>query len=545
MHKFRHFFILFLLLLLLCGCQRQPMPTDTPTAPPETAAPTQPPAPELKFTISSKSFGEKYGNYYDKKRSLTTDYNGVTYHFDVAVAEEDRLAVILESDRLVSQLMTNFPDMEKNLTICVREDDYAPRTVEHTLYIGLQHFKTQYFALGTAWALFGYDVNYGLVYAQAMEAAEAMGYSPEAIDTSLEDALALTDEAPEFLDLNYACFLPCYADEEILPKIKALAIHFHQYLLDNDRLDLLSDYSDALYSRYLSDFLKENGRGDYSNADLQGTFFYSGGPVMRLIWENTDGVFYLEEAYVAQYQFDSNGDLLNSSYRSLRQLVIDYLLQADFMEARLGHLESDPSGKVDVLFQSEHATDRYSMANYTNMKDLIRMFSAEPFLHEYGHYLMRDVNFDSWLNELICYYYCYTPVDEHTTYMWAGEAARIQSLNPRNENDRYEHTFVSYLVNHLDHEMDWANPEDFAYIYSGYTVITDSFFSLTDPNGGSYAKVSFLRWLIDQVGEEEAIAAITGNCPEEVFGKSWEALISQWEAKIRKDFSWLSQYYYI
>ena len=530
-----------LLLIAMAGCAGEPNPPAT-TVPP-TTEPTQP---SMEFAVSSKSFAEKYGELYDKKRSRTTDYNGVTYHFDLDVSDEDKIAVVLESDALISLLMANLPEMEKELTVAVRDDDYPMRAVDHTLYIGIEHFKTQTYAIGMAWALFGHDVNYGLIYAHGTAAAAEMGYPTEEVVTGLAEALTLCDESPEYLDLSYPCFLPEYADEETLDQVKALATAFYGYLAENNQLSLLTDYSDEAYCQQLSAFLTANGEEAYSNADLQGTVFYYGGPLIRLVWETEDAVFYLEDAYAAQYQSVETGDLLNTGgYLPLRQMIVDYHLQADFMEQRLGQFGDIPEEKVDVLFQAGHATDRYSIANYNYSENLIRMFSAEPFLHEYGHYLLREAPIPSWLNELICYYYGYCPVDEHTTYMWAAESARMQSLDPNDSVEKYEYMFLDLLYRHLDHELDFADPDDFAYVYSGITMLTNSFSQLTNPDGGAEAKVSFLHYLIGLAGEEAAINAIATDDPETAFGKDWEPLMSDWEENIRADFAWLKQYYNI
>lgn len=549
MRKFIIFAASLLTLVILIGCDRLPenTPSDTGAAStPVTTAPTQstaPTLPELTFELSHCVFAEKYGAVYDSKRSFTTTYNGVTYHFTTSISEEDRLDIILESDSIVSDLLQDFPDYTPEITLCFRHDDYPARILDHTLYIGIDHFRTQEYAVGITSAFFGHDVNYGIVYALGTRQAERLSYPTEQPTASLSDALSLYDTAPVYLDMNYPCFLSEYADETTMDKVKTLALAFCDDLYQTEKLDLYTDYSDEKYCRYLSDFLTRNGKGSYDNSDLGGSIFYNGGPVIRLVWENEDAVFYLRDDYKVQYQESHwDSDMLNSGYENLRQLIVGYQLQADRMEDLLGHLETEDS-RVDVYFTERFASERYVAGQYTEYYNLIEMFAAGPYLHEYAHYLLRDTEIDSWMNELICYYYGYYPVSQQISYQWCDMVAYYEGLSkydPQTESEAY---LIEILSQKLGHELDWSDPADFEYIFSAYVVVTNGYAGLTDPNGGAQSKYSFMTYLIELVGEEAAIAAITSNTPDETFGKDWQALIEDWEDAVYEEYAWLDKYF--
>lgn len=532
------FIIIFCLFLLFCaGCSSS---SDHDSLN-QTVVPTDPEVtePVIEFTIATKSFAERYGEYYDSKRSFTTTVNGITYHFDVSIKEEERLEIIAESERLVSALLEPFPDYSSDLTLCFRPGDYPARALDHTLYIGTDHLKTQSYAVGTAVAVFGHDVNYGILFAHGTQTGQALRYAVSVSELSAPEALSLYDTNPEYLDLNYACFLDVYTPQDIMEKVESVSLLFYDFLLEHQYHNLFTDYSDMRYSVYCTEFLQENGKGAYSNMDLEDTIFYFGGPKIRLIWENADGVFYVEDAFQTQYEMPHLQDRLNTDYATLRQTIVDYLHQADRMESIVGMYESDSTERIDVVFTAGHATDRYSLANYSYSENLIRMFCAEPFLHEYGHYLLRETGIDSWLNELICYYYGYYPTKRPVSYMWQSEVNRQEAATD------VEAAFLQALKHRRKDKVDLSDPDDFVYIFSGYQALYGNYDVLLNPDSGAEAKVSFMHYLVGIAGEEAAVQAIVAEDPVPTFGKDWPELIADWSRQLQEEYQWITEYFYI
>lgn len=535
--------ILLLTSSLLVGCNETIQPSSViPTTVPITIPTTNP---ELEFTASFCNFGELYGYTYDSKRSFTTVYRDVTYHFASRLDSQIRPEMVQECDRIIAWLQARHPEQQAALSVCFKSGDYAPRVLDHILYIGTDQYKTQEMAIGLAQMFFGHDVNYGIVYACGLEIARSFGYTTEEPTATLDASLALYDTAREYMDLNYACFRPEYTNEKTLPLVQAMSVYFYEWLLTNGKLDLLTDYSDAKFCQYLSSFLTENGKGSYDNADLGGTIFYYGGPALRIVWENHDGVFYVNYDYKVQYQ-ESHfpGDMLNSGYKNLRQLVVDYQAQADYIEGILGYLEKEDS-RVDIQFTERFVSQMYTAAQYSEYHNLIEMFAAGPFLHEYTHYLLRDTEIESWLNELVCYYFGYLPVDQQLSYQWDDESTRFKNLSWVNPYTDAEALLLKVLKKRLDRSVKWDDPADFEYILSAYVVVTQMYPELTNPDGGGYAKYSFMSWLIEQQGRDATIGAIMENKPEATFGKTWQQLQADWENELRAEYSWLAEYFYI
>lgn len=541
--------ILLLIGLLLGGCDGTAHPsTDDQTAPPTattdpTAAPTT--LPKMEFTSSFCNFGETYGYTYDSKRSYMTVYRDVTYHFASSMDKDIRPEIVAECDRIIAYLQAEHPAQQPVLTVCFKDGDYAPRVLDHTLYIGADQYQTQDMAIGLVQMFFGHDVNYGIVYACGLEIAKAFGYEAEEAPATQAQALMIYDRAPEYLDLNYACFRPEYAETKVLNRVKALAIYFYDWLRTAEKLDLLTDYSDAKYCQYLSEYLTEHSKGEYDNSDLGGTIFYYGGPAIRIVWENQDGIFYVNYEYKVQYQ-ESHfpDDMLKSGYKNLRQLVVDYQAQADYIEGILGHLENEDS-RVDIRFTERFVSQMYTAAQYTEYYNLIEMFAAGPFLHEYTHYLLRDTQIDLWLNELIAYYFGYHPVNSQLSYQWEDQITYFKLVSTLNPYLEAEALLMKVLKEHLDHPLSWSNPADFEYVLSAYVVVTKSYPELTNPDGGGFAKYSFMSWLIGQQGQDATMDAIINDTPEATFGKSWEQLQADWEAALQAEYDWLAEYFYI
>lgn len=540
--------VFLLMALLLGGCdQVQPPSTGSQPATITTTTPTTAPAtqPEMEFTASFCNFGEAYGYTYDSKRSYMTVYRDVTYHFGGNTDKETRPEIVMECDRVIAMLQQAHPGYEPQLTVCFTGGDYAPRVLEHTLYIGTDQFKTPDMAIGLAQMFFGHHVNYGIVYACGIETARVCGYETEETPATQAEALMIYEKAPEYLDLNYACFRPEYAESKVLKRVKALAIYFYEWLCANEKLDLLTDYSDAKYSQYLSQYLTEHGKGEYDNSDLGGTIFYYGGPALRIVWENEDGIFYVNYDYKVQYQESHfKDDMLKSGYKNLRKLVVDYQAQADYIEGILGHLEKEDS-RVDIQFTERFVSQMYTAAQYTEYYNLIEMFAAGPFLHEYTHYLLRDTEIDLWLNELVAYYFGYYPVSSQLSYQWEDQITYFKLVGSLNPYLEAEALLMQVLKEHLDHPLDWSDPADFEYVFSAYVVVTQSYVELTNPNGGGYAKYSFMSWLIAQAGQEATIDAIMNDTAEETFGKNWDQLRADWEAGLRAEYDWLREYFII
>lgn len=496
---------------------------------------------ELEYTENVLIlFNEPHGETYATKNGIQTQYGGITYSFVKDITDADRHAFVEEIERVIAEVEKRLGEISGEYAINVRKDDYLSRVDGNMLYIGIKNAGTYDFVAGIAQMLFGTDTNYGILYGLAADIAQEIGYEVVDLTYALNDALDLYDSAPMYLDMNYACFLDEYADAEVLGKVKSLACGFYDYLMAEEKMDLYSGYSDVKYCNYLSEFLTANGKGSYDNSDLVETRFYSGGLEVRLVWETPYGIFYLRDDFTPKYLDDPFPvDMLNSGYANLRRIIVDFVAQAEYMERQIGRFELTDE-IAEVVFQNErHVT---ASGYYDPSINELHLFSVGSFMHEYGHYLLRETDIDGWCNEAVCHYFSLTPVNEQITYSWYSDYIRTEALDPFNQLDAEEYTLVQAIKQHIGHAFDWSSAEDYIYLNSAYIVAWDMFDTLTDLNSGIVAKYIFTDYLVGLVGEETAIDALVNGTPEETFGKTWDELITEWEDYLNAEFAWAKQY---
>lgn len=517
--------------VLFFGSQMQKVEADTAQTVPE----------QLPYSQVYISFSEPQGEVFNVKNGWGVDYNGVSYCFVNEISESDRNTTIRSAALLLQKIQDLAGILPDGCTMCIRQDDYLPRVQDHTLYIGFKNLDSPDFAIGLAQMVLGNEVPYGLEYAMGTRIAEALGYPIESPAVNLDDALALCDTAPVYLDMNYACFLDVYADSETLPRLKQIALSFFDYLVENEKNDLFSNYSNEKYRAYLNGFLSANGKAGYDNSDLDGTVFYNGGQNIRLVWENRDGVFYVYEGYHVLYH--KKGpilDTVNSCYPDLRNLIKDYIAQAAYMREVLKDFEPNTE-PVTVKFIQNSRFNYYAGAMFLGSE--IQLYSVEAFQHEYGHYLLRERGIDNWLQECFCHYYTYAATTPELAYMWYYDMITTQALDPNNPEDAERYAFEQEIAQHLGHEVDWYSMDDYVYDWNAYLMRGGKSLTgrLLDEKSGTGEKVCFFHFLTSLQTEKSTLQAIWENQPEEVFGKSWGALRLEWVEYCKKEFAWAQQ----
>ena len=522
--------VLFLILgmaVFLAGCDRAAVMS------------TEPAPLELSYETALVSFTEPQGEVKEAKNGWATEYGGITYCFAQAIEETDRNAVVNETVAILGAIENKVGTVQGEFTLCMREDYYLPRVQDRTLYIGFENFRTQEYAVGIAQMLFGNGMPYGLEYALGTDVARRLGYSVEPV-AELKEALDLCDTVPIYLDLNYACFLDAYADTETLSKVKALAFGFYEHLIQSGNTDLYTAFSPEKYRACLNDFLAVNGKGEYDNSDLDGIALYNGGSNIRLVWENSDGIFYVMEDYTSKYVGDDYGeDMVNSGYGNLRRIIVDSIPQAAYMREKLKDFDILPE-PVPVLFTRDSMYDYYSGAVYLPLEQEIHIYWAttEPFMHEYCHYLLRDYEY-GWFQEAIASYYQYDPVDEQITPSWYNEMKRCESLDPNDPEEAEEYLILRAVEDHLGREIDWYSMDDYIYQLNAYLVKMDRpLGAVTDITSGAGVKISFFHYLVGLQGEQGALEAVIYNAPDRIFESSWTGLIRDWQTYMVEEFAW-------
>ena len=524
------------MLLFAVGCSAgNQQNTDTKNDPPQ-----QVDTKEVLVSIS-----EPYGMSYQDKGGAETTVGKLKIQFTSDITEEKIHSSIAEITRVMALVEEQFGAVNAPCEIRICEGDYTPWSSDRVLYIGYDNLQTQAFPVALGELLFGHEVNHGIYYGFGTALARELGYPTEEIAMTVEQALTLCETSPYHLDMNYACFVPNYADADTLPKVKALAIDFYQSLTQAERQALLTNYSGALYRSYLNRYLSAHGQEPYDNAELDGIAFYPSGSQMRLAWEDPCAVFYLHKDYTVRYdtydRIKGVGDYLNSGYENFRYLVASYRLQAEEMDRVAGYLETeDTEQKVDVLFIRDGTGEVYSGANYFFVDNLIKMYSHAPYAHEYIHYLTRDGASVVWLQELFACYFNERPGDPQIYWPIACNRDSFENADPAQPHGAKLLRLVDAVEQGLGRPFHWDTLGDFKYLNDAFVATFDQIRRVKS-EGGLAAHTSFVHYLVDLVGEEDALWAVYYDTPVETFGKSWDQLISDWSEYLVTTYAWMAE----
>ena len=501
---------LWVLCLILSACATKPSRTPTDAIP------------NYLYTETLVSFAEPSGRLYQDKCGWETTQGNLTIRFTSTISEEERNAVVFTIVQMAAFLQEQFAVTDMARTICIHSDTYAPGMYQDMLYSGIAEVKTQDFSAALVQFLFGIEVKYGLCYAIGTELVSAMAYPTETLTTTVAEALSLCDTAPQYLDMNYACFLPQYADEQTRTQVKVLALDFYASLTQAEKVDLIINYSNTLFRQRFNAYLTTCGQNAYENADLDVVHFYPCGGKIRLAWEDPYACFYLYDDYTVAYGFQGGSiDYVNSGYDNLRYLAVCYYLQATEMERLVGHLESENKDeKVPVLFIRDPATERYAGGGYFSHEKHIKLFYVDAYAHEYVHYVTRGASSqEAWQLELLPCYCTQRP--GHPMVAWNATMAKAtyEALYPDNPADAEPYAFYTAVIGSIGHPFDWDSLEDFVYFYDVYMVAYDQFFRVKT-RGGLVGHGAFAYYLVSLVGEQAMMEAIYYDTPVETFGKS-------------------------
>ena len=526
--------------ILLTGCGANQIPDNTDEPKDVQSEQEQPSTPEpivCEYTEAMMSFKEPHGDIYQEKYAWETQYENITYHFASKISEEERNAIVNEFVRLIALAEERFGAFDGEYVISIRQDEYEPWSYDHKLYVGTQNLETQALTTALAQMLFGHEVSYGLYYAFGTELAQAAGYPVEELTATTEQALALCEEKREYLDMNYACFIAPYADETTIPMVKALAVDFYNSMTQEARNELMLGYSNALYCEYLNTYLTAHGLESYDNSDLEGICFYPSGVKMRLVWEDAYAKFYVFADYEMRYKDTCDGvevDPTNAGYFYFRRMVIDFRREAEMMDHMVGRFETEElrAVKCHVLFENSY-NSLVSSGAYSMQDGYIRLYSTSAYAHEYVHYVTREYM---------------SSVLELSESRWRGEAmANFCSMRPgTGDGAVYVENFetrskdvdtIEMVEDHLGRPLD----ENDLLFYVNASVVAEDLFSGLN-GSGTFAPTSFSNYLANLVGDEKALEALYYDKPEDIFGKNWNVLQSEWKAWLESEFAWVLKY---
>lgn len=462
----------------------------------------------------------------NRTMGYTTIYGGNEYKFASAIGESERNRVVTECAACFDILKDITGAPNEAYVIYVTDGAYTPYTEGNNLYIGYDNIATDNFTAALAQLVYGREVNYGILYGLGARVAEVRGY--DIGGTSLQNALTLRELSPEYLDLNYACFLEEYSDDATLDKVQTLSAELFDYLADNSMLDILTNYSAEKYVDYLGDFLEANGVEQYDGSQFCNVAMYGGGNILRLIWETDAATFKLHDDYSDIYAGGSLGENpLNDDYTDLKRHINNFNLQFDYTADMLAQYDLEPQ-KVEVNLVNDITQPYYDSAEheiYSNVVSAIK--------HEYTHSVInREYGFYSGdastaLHAMV-YYFSRFPVSENISYGILAEQDGIGDMLESNQYPVYVQ-FLRELADMLGHDINLLNAQDY-FTYYDYVTQYGGYYRPELIAQSGQALTSFGNYLVRTYGERIACKAAFTNSPECMLGKSWGDIIDDWRS---------------
>ena len=529
--RLMRYIMLLLMLIGLWGCgKKDALPEDTLEKIP------------VSYQKGVAMFTESYSK---KSYNISKDFgtqataNHITYYFASDITQEE-VEAFAEQTNVFIQKMEAFGQITgRKYKIYVCSEEYTATIDGDILYTSYDKLGKVEHVTNIAQLIFGNKVNYGLLQGYSRTLARESGYPVK--DGTLKDAFKVRAICPEYLDLNYACFLPKYVDAPNIQKLEVIGEHYFIYLKEHDRTDIFTDYSNEKHREYFNEFLKANGEKEYDNADLDGISVFTYGNEVEVAWEDGNAVYYVEKDFVVNniaWCFEE--DMLNSGYRNLRKLMVDYEKQTDFVKEKLLALGcKDRLGDVRFTMNDDAYYAGYGGMTWWYFaqsmgSDVMHIFDASTLQHEYVHYLLGFTNTEEWVQECICRYYTYYPERKDINY-------DVQS-----EEEIYHYyrdwDIMQAIDAHLGHEVDFTSREDYVFYTHAYVaangLFADGVVKYSAELSGNEEKQSFAFYLADLVGEERAMASLMNNTPMDTYGKTWDELLTDWENYLRTEFAW-------
>ena len=479
-----------------------------------------------------------------EKGGWHTTVDGIVYNFTNKVAEDERNTAVREISTMIRLIRDQFNLGDMSVSVRIRKGSYSPGFYDGVLVSGTDELKTQAFTASLVQMMLDNHISYSLCYGLGTELAQELGYAVEET-TALENALTLCETSLSYLDMNYACFLPVYADEETLPKVKSLALAFYNSLTEDMRLELFTNYTSELFRQQFNNYLISQGQEPYNNTEMDDIFIYPCGGDVRLAWADAYSNFYLYDAFEVKGNTHDltrgTTDLLNSGYENFRYVAVSYCRQAAEMERLVGHLEgAELESKPNVLLIRDGTFENtYGGGCYREDVNEIRIYELSCYIHEYTHYLTRYGTKEAWLQELLANY-CMTYRCEPALYRYLDwfRGAYLGEYELNADTAREYGEFYAKVQSQLNHPFDWSSRQDLITFFNARIV----FYQLMDQVTGlthNYTLASFANYLATLTDETTALQAIYENAPGKYLDKSWDELVADWNTWISSEYAWI------
>ena len=484
---------------------------------------------ERTYEKESVLYSEPMGLSFQKDLEKTrTDY--AAYYFEAAISEEERNACIETTDRMLACIDAVLPVFE--VVVLEPKESYGAAAVTaNRLFLPVQQWDSVDYLARVLLSGYGEWGNYGLAYGYADYIYRKAGLDGEDRSTGEKEEgngdSFLPMSAPELYDLNLLCFEERFSSAEDVEAAKNNACLFvKEYLSvhsEEEFLELLAS------SGTLEDAV---GAGEA----LEGFYAEKGVECSLSSIRYQYGGLTLDYAAACEYAcFHVARDWQDQSWKQF-QIVPENYLHEDYDEVRAFFECSERQmGEYQELFGFDSYDNSLlvRVAEYYNTRvgglylgdeHTIWLFSLNSLMHEYVHSIMfgRFQDWGSkWKTEGFARYFDYKYsvfAQDFYNEFWNRENLTdvAGELMPR---------YIEFVGRPIDMQMDYPDLDDLFVYYRG----------IKNPDATYDAGSSFVGYLVEQYGEQEAIAyIISDNEYNAEWDKSYDELVQDWNQYIEE-----------
>lgn len=389
------------------------------------------------------------------------------------------------------------------------------------VYVSLSEVRSWRQVLVTLQTVWGDYTNYGYVYAMSNAIAGELGWQTDSVPAFEKAAMnPFFAENPDVINLLYPAFTTKFASEETVSNSKALAVHLFQKVqwkkaLENPVDEQLDAY-DELIGAYAQELSVPFGR------QTCGYAYYGENVKLRIMTTYAELIIDSNYRDVMESLYGDYWSDYSSIYETANTINEEITTAVEYFGLE------DEAGTIQIKWlDSEHIfTKRFvtgNMGAYHTSTHTAYITSIRPYLHEYYHhieYLLTNGNGANWQSQAFC-----EIGSSNSQYV----QLTTESTFSRKEDGRaLFHAFTgrSYQPGRDDFFEAW---DILCYVNDYYQLTYRT---------GAQAVNSFSRYLIDLYGEREVYnLMLFPDTIEEMIGKTWEQLASEWEKHIRDKYA--------
>ncbi len=477
---------------------------------------------EKETVLYSEPRGLSFRKDLEKTR---TDY--ASYYFEAAVSEEERNACIESTDRMLSCIDATLPVFE--VVVLEPKESYGVAVTANRLFLPVQQWDLVDYLAKVLLSGYGEWGNYGLAYGYADYIYRKAGLEGEGINAEEGDGDSfLPMSAPELYDLNLLCFEERFSSAEDVEAAKNNACLFVK--------EYLSSHSEEEFLELLaSSGTLEDAAG--AGEALEGFYAEKGVECSLSSIRFQYGGLTLDYAAACEYACFHVARDWQDPWWELVSMVSENYLHENYGEVRAFFECSERQmGEYQELFDFDNYDNslvvRIEESGFTTAagiylasEHVVCLRSVVVLMHEYVHSLMfgRFGDWDTkWKVEGVAQYFDY----KYSVYMHGHLNEYLNSGEYLTDEEKeWVPKYIDFIGRPINEQTDFQDIEDIWVYYDG----------LKNPNATYNAGASFMGYLVQQYGEQEAIAyVISDNGYNGDWDKSYDELVQDWNQYIEE-----------